>query len=211
MFNGRQYQMGLFHYVLRHTFWRPREILMYYAQIIAASEQMRHKGKSIESEHLRGFVNSMTREVIQTEFVGELETTLFNVEEILARFAQAKQVLPFEEVKALLAPVRFEWTSPTVETVTINQKIAFLYDIGLLGVYADARMRNRLNLMTAHAFAFNEGVAPLHTVGPKGYQDYRFIIHPVFRQYLDLDTSGNELIMNYSWPYLHQVEAASRA
>lgn len=211
MFNGRQYQMALFHYVLRHTFWRPREILMYYAQIIAASEQMRHKGKHIDSEHLRGFVNSMTREVVQTEFVGELETTLFNVEEILARFAQAKQVLAFDEVQSLLAPIRFEWASPAIEAATINQKIAFLYDIGFFGVFADARQRNRLNLMTAHAFAFNEGAAPLDTVGPKGFQDYRFIIHPVFRQYLDLDTSGNELIMNYSWPYLHQVEAASRA
>lgn len=210
MFNGRQYQMSLFNYVLRHTFWRPREVLMYYAQIIAASDRMRQKGKSVDSEHLRGFINGMTRGVIRTEFIDELKSALFNVEEILMRFAQVEQVLPYEEVRSLLAPIGFQFAAHSVEAATIEEKLAFLYDIGFLGVYANARMRNRLNLKSSHAFNFSEGDGPLQAVGPKGYRDYRFIIHPVFSQLLDLDTSKNELMMNYSWLNLHELEATMR-
>src|SRR5574341_1248852 len=89
------------------------------------------------------------------------------------------------------------------------KKIEFLYRIGFLGMMADKEMMTRLGLLTNHAFYFNEGDTPLGTISTEGFKKYQFIIHPIFSEYLALDTSQNELIMNYSWKYLHETEAIS--
>jgi hypothetical protein len=38
-YNGKRLQRHLFLYVLRHTFWRPRDILIYYSRIIELARE----------------------------------------------------------------------------------------------------------------------------------------------------------------------------
>lgn len=207
MFNGKQYQMPLFLYVLRHTFWRPREILLYYANIIAVSEALRKKGKTIETEDIRRIVKDNTSEVIKTEFLNEFDSTLLNITQIIYLFTEKKQLISFGEIEQVLSKITFEFASVAMRLATTEEKIEFLYHIGFLGVYADKRMVSRLHLRTNHAFVFNEGEVPLRVIGSNGYKDYTFIIHPIFSEFLGLDTTSNELIMNYTWSYLHEMEA----
>lgn len=206
-FNDKYYQMPLFMYVLRHTFWRPREILLYYAQILSLAQALKKKGELIDTEVLRRTIKDTTRVIIKTEFINEFETSVINIEEIIGAFSRKKQVINYQNISSILSQLNFQFAYDTLPELNIDQKIEFLYRIGFLGVMADKEMINRLGLLTNHAFYFNEDEAVLNTVGSEGYTKYYFIIHPVFSEYLALDTSGNDLIMHYTWEYLHKMEA----
>ena len=111
VFNGVEYRLPLFMYVLRHTFWRPRDLLLYYAGIIATSRTAREKGIELTSTMVRRVVRSLTRAIIRTEFIGEFESTVYNIEAIVAAFRNCKQIVTYEEVSERLAKVDFRFAS----------------------------------------------------------------------------------------------------
>ena len=88
-FNGRQYELSLFAYVLRHTFWRPREVLWYFARILSAAEGLRRQRQKMGAEAVRQIVRNTTIEVITTEFIGEFTTTFINIGEVVSVFTGA--------------------------------------------------------------------------------------------------------------------------
>jgi len=206
-FNERNYQLPLFAYVLGHTFWRPREILLYYAQIIAVAEDLRKKGERVTSEIICRTVRDITHHIIQGEFIGEFVSTVVNIHDIVSAFERQKQVLSYAEVSRILQDIDFRFATGAIDAFQTDNKIDFLYHIGFLGICADNRMMKRFNLITRHAFCFNEGYAPVDAIGKTGFSDYTFIIHPIFSEYLDLDTSKNELILQSSWGELHAMES----
>jgi hypothetical protein len=206
-FNQRRYTMPLFMYVLRHTFWRPRDVLLYYAQIIAVAESLRRKGHELSIETIRHTISDATRSVIKTEFINEFDSTIINIEEILLSFRGAKQVLTYNDVVTRIGKIDFSFAVGSREKIDLDDKIRLLYRIGFLGVLADENLRNRLNLKSPHAFYFNEGDTPMRWVEHAAMQEYKFLVHPVFSEYLELDTSENELILQFSWTYLHETEA----
>ena len=52
-YNDVNISMPLFVYVLRHTFWRPREILLYYSRLLALVDNLKKWNKTINAESLR--------------------------------------------------------------------------------------------------------------------------------------------------------------
>jgi hypothetical protein len=208
-FNGRQYQMPLFMYVLRHTIWRPREVLLYYAQIITVSEDLRKKhGYEVTSEVIRRIVKDVTHDIINSEFINEFESTVTNIRDIILAFYKQNQTLSYETVSQIVQGLDFKFASGSQKCETINDKIEFLYRIGFLGVLADEQMFAQMHLQLRHAFHFNEGEAPIRGFGgvERELTGYRFLVHPMFSEYLEINTSQNELILQFSWQYLHERE-----
>jgi len=206
-FNGKQYIMPLFMYVLRHTFWRPRDVLLYYARIISVCKSLKDRTQEVNTEILRRIIKDVTREIINSEFINEFSSTITNIEDIISIFARQPQVLSYDTLTIILAKINFDFALGTKDWGSIEDKIKLLYEIGFLGVYADKQMIQRIPLKMEHCFYFNEGEEPIRLIGGKGFEGYNFIIHPVFCEYLMLDTSKNELILQFSWRYLHETEA----
>ena len=172
-----------------------------------ASESKQH-GNIVTVESLRRAIQDATYVVINREYFTEFQSSLGNIREIVGQFHGKKQVLSFQDVDEILSDVKFDFSSRSVTADRIQDKLAFLYQTGFLGVYADNDLRERLNLTFPHAFFFNEGAAPLRILQHGGALQPRIIIHPIFGGYLGLDTSGNELIFNFTWEYLHELEAS---
>lgn len=205
-YNGRYYTMPLFFYVLRHTFWRPRDILLYYAKIISFAEDTRRKGRKIPVEGIRQAVREVTFEVVSSEFINEFSSTVPNIRDIIGIFERGKQFLSYVTIKNLLEDVKFEFaTGQTLRHV--DEKIDFLYQVGFLGIHATPDMLERSKARHKHAFYFNEGYTLLRGVRGPQFQDNTFIIHPVFTEYLQIDTAGNELVLELTWDYLHTMES----
>lgn len=217
-FGSANHDMPLFLYVLRHTFWRPREILMHYAKIVALAREGRGTSP-ISSDQLRKLVSDTTYEIISSEFLNEFSQTIMTLPAILERFRGKKQFLPFEDLATILEGVEVRLAVdasatglPLSAEDELMEKLKLLYSIGMLGIEVTTEMRQRFHILHRQAFYFNEGITLFKGVTPReALKACRYIIHPVFTEYLELDNSGAPLTLQYTWQYLHDVENVIKA
>jgi len=205
-FNGKPYSMPVFMYVLRHTFWRPRDILLYYAKIISAAESMRRRGIKISPEAIRRTVQDTTYEVIKSEFVNEFASTVINIKDIIEAFHGSAQVLSYSTVAEILSKIEFKYAYGSTSSIELSEKINFLYQVGFFGLVPNAEMLQRLKMSSNEAFYFNAALLPLRAAMQEKFKSFQFILHPIFCEYLQLNTSGQELTLQFRWDQLHEME-----
>jgi hypothetical protein len=206
-YNGKNYSMPLFMYVLRHTFWRPREVLLYYAGILALAEDMKRWRYDITTDALRKCVKATTTTIIESEFLNEFQSTIVNIREIVLAFRKQKIILQYDSLRQILSTLNFRFTSGSLEEITLTEKIEFLYEIGFLGVRANKELMERFGLKLEDAFCFNEGNSMFLAAHEDDFVKWTFVVHPIFSEYLRLDTQGQDLILRFTWDYLHLGDA----
>ena len=211
-FNGRTIKIDLFLYVLRHTFWRPRDILLYFSHIIPLCKDSKDNEHTITSESIRSCIANLTFEIIKDDFKNEFKGTIRNLANILECFSRSKQILSFAEIESLLYNIPFEFAVPRKDKeMSLLDKIKYLYQIGFLGIKADRDIVERYNLYSSHIFIFNEGGKPFKKANKERIKEYSFIIHPIFSEYLELNTRENEFISEYTEDYILELEGYMRA
>lgn len=204
---GKTYELPLFIYLLRHTFWRPRDILYYYARILAVAKDMRDRKHDMTSDVVRRIVKDTTYDIINQEFINEFQSSISNIRQVIETFRGMPQILSHDDVVTTLNKVEFADASGSGNPRDASVKIRFLYDIGFLGFEVDERIRNRFSIRANQAFYFNEGDMPLRILTSPMLGACRLVIHPVFVEYLQLDTSRQNLTLNLDWDYLREMEA----
>lgn len=204
---GRDYKLPLFIAVLRHTFWRPREILIYYAKIISVARDFRKRKIEITDFTISKCISDTTREIINTEFINEFQRHCTNLPDILALFRSKKQILTIDELKNILSDHKFDFIDKGEAVFSFNEQIDFLYEIGFLGFRADSGLKERLKLLHSDFFWFTVGDEAFNAIRLEEYTGCKAIIHPIFCEYLDLDTSNQDLTLNFGWNYLKQQES----
>lgn len=200
----REYIVTLFIYILKHTFWRPRDVLFYFARIIALSKNMKEMKQHMSSDTIKRIVKDTTYDIINSEFINEFKSTLINIKDIVLLFQGKKQILTFKEIEEVLSTIKFHLSHQKEGVNDIKSKIALLYEIGFLGFDVISELRERYSINAEEAFYFNEGNVPLKALNTLLIDKCNFVIHPIFCEYLQLDTSQNRLTLNYSWDYLRE-------
>lgn len=207
-FNGRTIKMPLFLYVLRHTLWRPRDILVYYAHLLSIGLESLENKHEVTSETVRISVANSTEYIIKSDFINEFKGTLRNFEDILESFNRSKQKLNFEEIEAKIGAQDFNFVAAPNEAFhkDILQKIKFLYQIGFLGISMNDKLKERYDSFSNHIFIFSEGAKILSKATHETINEYEFVIHPLFCEFLELETKNNEFISEYTWSYIKDLE-----
>ena len=205
--NGKKYKLPLFLYVLRHTFWRPRDILYFYANIIAMSKELHKRHLKVSNIAIRRSIKDANFDVVNSEFINEFKYLIVNLDEILNIFKKSEQVISFSKLEAKLSRINFNVVYSCNPITKFSEKIKMLYEIGFLGIYADKKMMNLYGLRHKHAFFFNEGFTPLKGADESMLQTCSFIIHPIFIEYLNLSFFKKELILEFDWDYLYDHDA----
>ncbi|MBI5932908.1 MAG: toll/interleukin-1 receptor domain-containing protein [Chloroflexi bacterium] len=205
-FGSANYRMPLFIYVLRHTFWRPRDILHYYANLLAAAEGFGKKKEAMPIEFARQVISGSTRSIVEDEFLAEFESSFRNLRDVLMRFRHGPQVISWGELRKKIENVRFETLLFEGEIASLEWKAEVLYDLGVLGVVLDRKTSERLSAYR-HAFSFNEDQLLTDKLARDEYSNFRYAFNPVLIEFLQLDTTNNpELILPMDWKYLHDNE-----
>ncbi len=213
IFNGKPINIDLFLYVLRHTFWRPRDILLYYSHLLVICQDAKQNGYKISSESIRTSIANLTFDIIKADFLNEYRGTVRNINDIVNSFHGSTQVLPFESVSYILHRLKFEFVMINNENICddLVSKIKFLYQIGFIGVQANKDLIEKFNLYSEHIFIFNEGCKILKNANIEKLKYCNFIIHPIFCEFLELSTKGNEFIFDYSREYIFTLEGFMKA
>lgn len=199
------YVLPLFIDVLRHTFWRPREILIYFAKIIAVLKDIKKKNIELTYFAVSKCISDTTRSIIKTEFFSEFQRHCTNLKVIIEKFRGSKQILSREQIEKILGGVPFQFVDR--EEMKLPTNLKFLYEIGFLGLEADESFALRMKLLNRDVFWFNAGDDPFDVAAGENFANCRFVIHPIFCEYLDLDVSSQRMTLWFDWEYLHQQEA----
>jgi hypothetical protein len=205
---GRQYEMHIFLDVLRHTFWRPREVLIYFAKILAVLEHLKEAHVSITAASVSKCISDMTREIITSEFLNEFQRHCRNLRQIVDGFRRCTQTLSLKQVQDIIGPVGFEFVDRAEPARDFDVKIKFLFEIGFLGLLPNKWTAERMKLLQPYEqFYFNADRDSFAQLAGDGYANCQFIVHPIFCEFLDLDTESQALTLNVTFKSLIEHEA----
>ena len=201
--SNKKIEKELFLNVLRHTFFRPRDILVYYASIISYYKSQEIRGELCSKNAIKDIISKETRTIVKAEFIGELKDTWINIDEVLDRFVGSRQVLRFEDLERIIGPVPFEYYGDETSKTAVSEKLDFLFDTGFLG-YRDPRgagsKRNDFN------FSFlTNGTDPSFVSG-KVRQRLEFAVHPIFIEYLSLELPKDQPVLDLTWDVIERMD-----
>ena len=199
--NNKVYEIDTFLNVLRHTFGRPREILIYYSKLIATARDFIKRKQQIDDFAVSKIISDATYGVIKEEFIKEFENYCLNIEQILNKFKKSTQILSKIELENKLGSIHFDFINGKIKD--FDSKFEFLFDIGFIGIEVPNNLKDRHKLLIVDIFSFNTDNRAYEILKSDNFESCKFIIHPIFCEYLGLDLSNqNRPILNLDWEYL---------
>lgn len=210
---GQTKKNDLFLYILKYTFWRPRDLLRYYAKILALADSLQKYNVPFTNETIHSAISSTQRLVIEDEFINEFRTSIYNIEDIIFDFRGSNTILSFDELKKVIQTRDYIYATGLPPTSSVIEKIRFLYEIGFLGLYFENESDLPRGQFHKDIFYFNEGLSIFldNHLSENDLSTHYFVIHPLFWDYLMLHTADSEDILNFSWEYLRKSEDAMLA
>ena len=203
----RHWDIDTFINILRHTFWRPREIIIYYAKIIAVLKDYEKRNILPNNYSISKIISETTFDIINEEFISEFINYCTNLSEILICFNDSKQIINYKSLEEKISETSFHLINEILPQNSMRRKIEFLWDIGFLGIEVSEKIRDRYKLLAKDVFCFNVSNRTFDILKLSNYQDCNFIIHSIFCEYLNLETSNQErLVLNFDWDYLRKQD-----
>jgi hypothetical protein len=194
---NRQFPIDVFLYTLRHSFFRPRDILIYFAGIIASLEAARRRHMEISGDAIKAIVSKLTYRVVKEEFIGEFTDTIKNLGDVLQKFRFSQQILEYVQIAKLLESVNFVMYGGEVVLET-TIKIRLLYEIGFVGICSQ---NGQIGGVPSNAYQFFF-FAPRLTEALDSVdvtQQLNYAIHPAFVEYLNLRTGNHLPVLYLNW------------
>lgn len=200
-FNGTRVTIDLFCYVLRHSFWRPRDVLTHYAALLTAANASPGK-KELTVEQIRRIIGHKARDISRTEFKKEFGDIFKNLGKIMATFRRTSQLQSYNDLHDVLLGFDFDIGIGVVSE--FHEKLRMLYELGFIGIQLDDETLSDENRATRECFYFNEGSSIFSSVVESSIQRCHFIIHPIFVEELHIDYKNNDFVLNWDEAYLQQ-------
>lgn len=158
--NGQKKDIELFQYLLRISFWRPRDIIKYMAVLYDANEKNIQKHKQIDMMTLKNLLNKVTEDIIEDEFYNEYDKIFYNLAEFMEEFYESDVIISTKEFIDIIKGFRFEGVLFN-ENNTLLGKLNLLYEIGVIGLQFSNEYIKERNIGNNLCFVFNEGTFPL--------------------------------------------------
>ncbi len=213
-YNGKLIAIPLFCYILRHTFWRPRDVITMYARLLMAANESRERRIEFSTTAIRSIVSRTTFEIVNNEFLKEFSDSFNNLHSFLENFESCKQILSFEDIMRMISGKSLILaTNHSPVNVQRNDAIETLFEIGFLGLHDPQYHKPYSKGLIEDMFCFHEGKAIFTQAKNKSFAGTKFIINPVFNEQYNIDCSDNDFQVLYNWEYLecnHLIKTANK-
>jgi len=198
-FSKNYNETDLFVYILRHTFWRPRDIITLVSKLVILASVLKKRGKELSPVDIKETISKCTYSIINDEFFREYSTACVNLKDIINAFSGCNNMLNFTELQKLIGANPFAFASAN-ETL-MSRKVRFLYEIGFLGLLIEPSESSERSW--PHAFYFSHGEEILEEIiRLNRLEEITYIIHPIFSEYLRLKTRMGSYVNFYSQEFL---------
>lgn len=199
--------VSLFKYLLRHTFWRPRDVLFIFAALISTNKSLIKLGRQLTPDIVKEVVSRTTFDIIYSEFIREYEANFTNISQVIKLFEGSESILPYQNINKLIDDAKLV-TNGGANSISSNSEIInTLFEIGFLGMIVSDRLK-RLGLRGAEYFSFSDGDHIYFMLDEDQKSREQFCIHPIFSEYLMLnvksgaDTASSRILCVYTDDYL---------
>jgi len=201
--DGNSLSISIFKYLLRHTFWRPRDILFYFAALLANKKFAQKHSHKIDHGLVKEIVSRTTYDVIDTEFIKEYQNSIVNLKSIIESFESSEIILEFSQVDSILSRQPFSVSGGLIRVDDILEKIDILYEIGFLGIELDQR-QIKSKYDNKDMFMHSDGSKKYGAISDQSKKKSRFVIHPMFVEYLLLNTDVGRIVCVYTDEYIQR-------
>lgn len=202
--DGREREIDIFSYILRHSFWRPRDILIHFAQLLRLSDDaVQENIRVVDNDIIKNILAKSANKIIEDEFIKEYDKVFINLREVLHSFDHMDLINSLSEVCDILVRTRFT-TTYSYDTEKIESKVLILYQLGIIGLYYEEKEARKCGFGNKICFNFNEGLGPINSVLEHFNQsscEAQFIFNPIFTKFLRLHINTPELIGDFGWDY----------
>lgn len=200
--NDKDASMDLFQYLLRLSFWRPRDIIKYFYEIHLAHKNNPYKGTELPQDIIKGMLYKKADDIIETEFYAEYRNVITNLEDIMYQFRGRNIVISLEEMTDIMERQPFKTSMLRDFSNPIN-KIKMLYELSAIGIQVDKKMQQQENLESNLCFNYNEGLNPLYLLDNKMFEKGKIniVINPIFSRNLELKYCTRDVLERYGWDY----------
>lgn len=200
----KEKKIDLFQYILRISFWRPRDVIKYFSVLYDANEKNINKHDAIDMETLKNLLNNVTEDIIENEFYNEYDKVFFNIDELMSEFEDGNIICESSEIIDTIRAFKFEGVMFDEENEIIG-KLRLLYELGVIGLQFNSKDVKKRNIGYNLCFVFNEGLYPFNRVKDeliKGKSNVKVVLNPIFAKKLSLKYNTLDIIGAYSWEYL---------
>lgn len=209
--NGK-INISLFDYILRFSFWRPRDIILNFATLMNANKNLGEiYNKNITQkdiiELVKDLVKGSSLRIIKDEFLDEFKYTYRNLFNLINCFEGEDLILDSSTFCSKIGriPIIYSNEKDLPKDVTVDEKILILYRLGVIGIYYNHDQAKKLGRARS-SFIFNEGLDPIDDIITKnrlhGDNSIRLIFNPIFQRYLGLNMNTKDIIGSYSREYI---------
>lgn len=205
--NGQKSFLDLFQYVLRLSFWNPRDIIKHFGSLLAAARNSRDSKsvtEKIPSSTIKELLNRMTLTIIEKEFFREYLHVFYNIKDVVGQFQDSNMILDTIELYERLNNIKFI-TCVEYDCSHIEQKIRILYEMAVLGIIFTSTDTQKYGYDSNICFIFNEGIEPIKTYFRSTSQNQtrcKFMLNPIFTKYSCLNINSNRVVGDWGWDYL---------
>ena len=161
---GNTVKMSLFNYILRSSFWRPRDVISNTSCLLARIVRIGTDQKwsndlsvKISEEEIKLAIKDNASRIIQEEFVDEYKYVFRNLRSVLRRFEGLDEEMKVKEFKELLRTIEFN-ASYSYDLQNVTNKLKVLYQLGVIGLRFDKELAAKLHYLNNICFVFTAGM-----------------------------------------------------
>lgn len=195
------YSMPLFNYLLRLSFWRPRDIIRNFSVIMQLSEITGYSN-DIFQNIIKKYLIGSAETIINKEFLAEYKFVYPNLENVIMSFKDSDLIMDYGSFSQHLSQQRI--VSTTSEKLdTTDGKLRLLYRLGVVGLYFKPKKQSE-KFEYHIKYCFNEGLQPIEVFLESKDRDSqaKIIFNPILYKRLSLKMNSKELVCNYPWEYI---------
>lgn len=201
--DGHNISISLYSYLLRLSFWRPRDIIKNFAVIMKLSNSEVSTTDEIIQEILKTLLTINSDKIIEEEFIGEYKNVYKNLSSVLSKFKNYNLINEYNEFIEKLSKIDIE-SVDSIENKEIQEKFKILYKLGVIGIYLDKKEDHKHGYGYHICYVFNEVLKPCEDLLNGNLDTIRtkVIFNMIFLKNLELNINTNELICDYDWNYI---------
>ena len=207
---GHTYNIDFFLYLLRYSFWRPRDIIHHYCSIMDQLIDHCRTGVVLDVDTIKEIVSCTSASIVNSDFYNEFSSLWPDIRNGIARFRNKNLVMSVNELKDIIGDsfqIRLAVDEDKSVFRSFKKKVALLYEIGFLGIMVSAKYKKEYHMVTDQGFIFSEGMQCLNGFFSNRFDEgCQFVINPVFISDLHLIINTESFIGVNNWNDLHKLE-----
>lgn len=210
--HGNIINLSLFNYILRSSFWRPRDIISNLSCLLARFIHISSDNKRwindtsvrLSEEEVKLAIKDNAKKIIKEEFIDEYKYVFRNLNEVLKAFHGLNEQMTVEKFMEVLNDIKFN-TSYSYDMEKVENKFLVLYQMGVIGLKYTKTFAHDMHYLHHICFNFNAGMHPFDDFIKHKFRsenDVFIIFNPIFARELMLNFNTKELLGNWTDDYI---------